>query len=145
MTDQGAHEAQSSADLLELRVSVSALAAGVEQLRQALVPLAGMPHQLDALQALHSERLTNHIANHDRDIKDQREDLEAESGRRRAAHSDLVKLLESEVLNRQQEDARLEARLTKAIEAVQEWQTWALRVVLGLVIAAVVGVVLVAP
>lgn len=127
MTDQGAHEAQSSADLLELRVSVSALAAGVEQLRQALIPLAGMPHQLDALQALHSERLTNHIANHVRDVKDLHDDLEAEEGRRRAGDKDL------------------EARLTKAIEAIQEWQTWAIRIVLAFVILAVLGLVVVTP
>lgn len=133
------------ADLLELRVAVASLGAGVEQLRQTLVPLAGMPHQLDALQQLHSERLTNHIANHERDVKDLHADLEAEAGRRRAGHADLVTLLEKEVTARQTEDSRLEARLTKAIEAVQDWQTWALRAIVGLVIAAVVAAVLVAP
>jgi hypothetical protein len=126
--DQGtAHEQQTSTDLLELRVTVGALVAGVEQLRQALVPLAGMPLQLQALQELHTERLANHIALHARDVADLKADQDAESGRRRSA------------------DEALERRLGLAITEVKDWQTWAMRVVFGLVIAAVLGVVLVAP
>jgi hypothetical protein len=138
MPDQGAHEAQSSTDLLELRVSVGALAAGVEQLRQALVPLAGMPLQLEALQQLHSERLTHHIANHDRDVRNLTQDLDAESGRRRSADEALERRLNADV-------KALEARQADAVKEVKDWQVWAMRVVFGLVIAAVLGVVLVAP
>ena len=138
MPDQGAHEAQSSTDLLELRVSVGALAAGVEQLRQALVPLAGMPLQLEALQQLHSERLTHHIANHDRDVRNLTQDLDAESGRRRSADEALERRLNADV-------KALEARQAEAVKEVKDWQVWAMRVVFGLVIAAVLGVVLVAP
>lgn len=124
--DQGTHE-QGAVDLLELRVAVGALSAGVEQLRQSLIPLAGLPLQLEALQQLHSERLTHHIANHDRDFRNLANDLQAEEGRRRSG------------------DQELERRLGESIKAVQEWQTWAIRVVLAAVALAVLGVVLVTP
>lgn len=127
MTDQAAHHDTTSADMLELRVSVGGLAASVEQLRQSLIPLAGMPLQLQALQELHTERLTNHIANHTRDIADLKADQDAESGRRRSA------------------DEALERRLGLAITEVKDWQTWAIRIVLGLVVAATLGVVLARP
>jgi len=47
-----------------------------------------------------------------------------------------------------QRDARdyvMLAEHERRIKGLESWQTWALRVVLGLVIAAVVGVVLVRP
>lgn len=115
------------ADLLELRVGLASVAAEMTLMRQALAPLAGMPLQLDALAQLQSERLTNHIANHARDVSDLHADLEAEAGRRRSA-----------------DDAQ-ERRLSKDIDALREWQTWAMRLVLGLVIAAIVTAVLVTP
>ena len=138
MPDQAAHHDTTSADMLELRVSVGGLAASVEQLRQSLIPLAGMPLQLEALQQLHSERLTHHIANHDRDVRNLTQDLDAESARRRSADDALERRLAADV-------KALESRQADAVREVKDWQTWAMRVVLALVIAAVLGVILVTP
>lgn len=138
MPDQAAHHDTTSADMLELRVSVGGLAASVEQLRQTLVPLAGMPLQLEALQQLHSERLSHHIANHERDVRNLTQDLDAESGRRRSADEALERRISADV-------KALETRQAEAVKEVKDWQVWAMRVVFGLVIAAVLGLVLVAP
>ena len=107
---QGTRMSPSEVDVVELRVGMSALASEVGQLRAAIAPLAALPTQLDAIATLHAERLTNHIERHKRDMTDVRRDLEA-----------------------------VEARCEERHDEVKDWQTWAIRLVLGAVLLAAVA------
>jgi hypothetical protein len=127
MTDSARQPTPDSVDLIELRVGLAGMASELQQMRSALAPLAGLPLQLDALSRLQDERLTNHIANHARDVDQLAASVEAEAGRRRSA------------------DEAMERRLAEDIGGLRDWQTWAMRLVLGLVVAAVVAAVLATP
>jgi hypothetical protein len=118
-------------DLVELRVGLAGLTAEVGRMRHDLGPLSALPQQLAAVAELQNERLTNAIANHERDIASVRLELDAESGRRRAGDKDQADDL-----------GAVERRLTTRLDELDAWQTWAMRLVIGAVVLAVLGVVL---
>lgn len=99
-------------DLVELRVGLAGLTAEVQRMRADVAPLAGLPLQLQAVADLQAERLTNHIERHQRDIDDLREDI-----------------------------THAERRAREAIKTLEDWQTWAMRLVVGAVIVAVLAAV----
>lgn len=99
-------------DLVELRVGLAGLTAEVQRMRADVAPLAGLPLQLQAVADLQAERLTNHIERHKRDMDDVREDI-----------------------------AHVERRAREAIKALEDWQTWAVRLVLGAVVVAVLAAI----
>lgn len=127
MTDVSAHDV----DLVELRVGLSGLTAEVGRMRADLGPLAALPQQLQAVADLQAERLSNAIANHERDIAAVRGEADAEAGRRRAGIADVGRDLEA-----------VERRLLTRLDELAAWQTWAMRLVIGAVVLAVLGVVL---
>jgi t-SNARE complex subunit (syntaxin) len=102
----------SEVDLVEVRVGLSALTAEVNRLGAVMAPLAGLPTQLQAVADLQAERLTNHIERHQRDVA--------------ALQADL---------------GQAEARCVERHDEVKDWQTWAIRAVLGVVIVAVLAAV----
>jgi len=128
MTDAQPRQATpADIDLVELRVGLAGLTAEVQRMRVDLSALAALPTQLTAVAELHAERLTNLDARLSRELVALHASVEAADARRRAGDRDL------------------EQRLGEDIKGLQDWQTWAMRVVLGLVVAAVLGAVLVTP
>ncbi len=113
MTDHQHAPGADATDLVELRIGLAGLVAEVNRMRVDLGPLAALPVQLKAATDLTEQRLTNAIDNHNRDVNDLRSDI-----------------------------THVERRAREAVAEVKEWQTWAIRVVGALVIAAVLAVAL---